>query len=338
MEVKHTMNSTRFGFAVVTVIAAMLMLTPRAAVAQNPVQWSSNPSRSVERAAEAALPLLVWVQDGRDNDNSDLDDAQQDCFRDPVVVGIVQKCFVPLQVSRNSRNIDEFNRLGLPTGFGLYCAVVTSEGKLITQIGPDEVAQPALFAARLNEAYTRYINELYQQTLRPVLIDANSPKPMARRAAQVVWRLGIRQADRAIIGLLSREDVTPTDKAKLYQLLAALGTQASINALLDRLAETAAVTALNNASPGALEWLLPAMPEAGSVPTARQLAAYTAVARICRTTSFGKGWWESATPQDRQKELDRVGNRAATVVEYLREQQGGMAEAPGGAGGPGGVP
>lgn len=337
------MNSTRLSLAIATVIAAMLMLTPRAAVAQNPVQWSSNPTRSVERAAESALPLLIYVQDGGDNNNNDLENAQQEAFCDPVVVGIVQKCFVPLQVSRNSRNIEEFNRLGLPTGFGLYCAVVTSDGKLIAQIGPGEVAQPPLFAARLNEAYGRYINELYQTTLRPVLTDPSSEKWMARRAAQVVWRLGIRLADRDIIGLLSREDVNATDKAKLYQLLAALATQTSINALLDRSGESAAVTALNNASPGALEWLVPAMPKAEGEPTAKQLVAYTAMTRICRTTSFGKGWWDSATPQDRQKELDRVRNRAATLVEYLREQQGGMAPPPpgngvGGGGGPGRLP
>jgi hypothetical protein len=327
------MNINRLSIAVLAVLSVLAVaLTPGAAHAQNPIQWSSNPSRSIDRAAETALPILLWVQDSRNN-NSDLDRAQRDSFRDPVVVGIVQQHFVPLQVSRNSRNIEKLSRLGLPTGFGMYCAVVTNDGRVITEIGPAEVAQPELFASVLNWAYARHIDELYQKKLRPVLTDPTSSKAMARRAAQVVWRLGIRQADGAIIGLLSREDVNASDKASLYQLLAALGTQASINTLLDRLDERTAVTALNNASPAALEWLTPALPTAEGEPTARQLAAYTAMARISRTTARAQSWWTRATPQDRQRELDRITSRAQTVVEFLREQQGGMAAPRAGEGG-----
>ena len=68
-----------------------------------------------------------------------LSDAQAECFRDPAVVGIVHKHYVPVRVSRSSKVIEQAERLGLPTSHGLYCAVLTSDGRLIAEMGPDEI-------------------------------------------------------------------------------------------------------------------------------------------------------------------------------------------------------
>lgn len=307
-------------------LAALVLLTPRAALAQNPVQWSTNAGRAIERAREQLLPILIWVKDGRNdgggNGDNDLEDAQEDCFRDPVVVGIIQKHFVPLKVSRNSRSVEEMKRLGLPTGFGLYCAVLTYDGNVLDTMGPGEVAQPHTFATHLNTAYTRFCGDVYQKEIKPVLEDLKSPKSKARLAAQAVWRLGIKQADTVVIGLLSREDLSAMEKSRVYELLASLSTAKSIGALLERADDKQASAALAKANPGALEWLLPAMPSAEGEISARQLAAYTAAAKICRTSPKGKDWWDNAKPEARQKELDRVGMQAATVLEFWRQQEG----------------
>jgi hypothetical protein len=193
---------------------------------------------------------------------------------------------------------------------------------VIDQMGPGEVAQPAVFLSRLNSAYGKFCDDLYEQEIRPLLEDPSVPKPKARLAAQTVYRLGIRKADGAIIGLLSRPDVQPHETARLYDLLASLGTQAAISELLDRAAEKPAATALTKAEPDALEWLLPELPNAEGEVTPRQLAAYAGAAKICRTGAKGAEWWASATAELRQKELDRVMSKAAGVMEYSRELAG----------------
>lgn len=315
-------QSSFFRCLVLSVLAVLIV--PGLARAQNPVQWSGSVKQSVDRAAEQSLPLLIWVKDGHDHDDDDLEDAQEECFRDPAVVGVIHKRFVPLRVNRNSRVIEEARKLNLPTGFGLYCAVLTHDGRVIDQMGPGEVAQPPVFLARLNAAYGKFCDDLYEGQIRPLLEDPSVPKSKARLAAQTVYRLGIRKADRAIIGLLSRPDVQPHETSRIYDLLASLGTQTAIGELLDRSAEKPAAAALMKAEPGALEWLLPELPGAEGDVTPRQMAAYAAATKICRTTAKGPDWWASASPELRQKELERVRNKAAAVEEYWREQGAGM--------------
>lgn len=300
-----------------------LLAVPGLALAQNPVQWSGSVKQSVDRAAEQSLPLLIWVKDGHDHDDDDLEDAQEDCFRDPVVVGMIHKRFVPLRVNRNSRVIEEARKLNLPTGFGLYCAVLTHDGRVIDQMGPGEVAQPPVFLARLNAAYGKFCDDLYESQIRPLLEDPAVPRSKARLAAQTVYRLGIRKADGAIIGLLSRPDLQPQETARIYDLLASLGTRTSIGELLERSAEKPAAAALMKAEPGALEWLIPELPGPDGEVSARQLAAYAAAAKICRTSAKGPDWWSSASAELRQKELERVRSKAATVMEYWLEQGAG---------------
>lgn len=315
------MNRMKMIALLATALLGLMGLT-QTATGQNPVQWSGSVKQSVDRAAEQSLPLLIWVKDGHDHDDDDLEDAQEDCFRDPSVVVLIHKRFVPVRVNRNSRVIEEAKRLNLPTGFGLYCAVLTHDGRVIDQMGPGEVAQPTVFLARLHAAYQKFCDDLYEKEIRPLLEDASVSKSKARLAAQTVYRLGIRQADRAIIGLLSRPDLLPQETSRIFDLLASLGTQTAISELLDRSAEKPAATALTKAEPGALEWLLPELPGAEGDVSARQLAAYAAAAKICRTAAKGPEWWTSATTELRQKELERVKSKAAAVTEYWRDQGG----------------
>ena len=116
------------------IVAVVLFLASftRPALAQNPVQWSGSVAQSVARAREQALPLLFWVSEGVDRgDDDDLRDAQMESFRDRTVVAIIHKRYVPVRVSRNSRVLEEAQKLGLPTTFGLFAAVITPEGKVL---------------------------------------------------------------------------------------------------------------------------------------------------------------------------------------------------------------
>lgn len=313
--------------------AVLTLLFHTRSFAQNPVQWSGSVKQSVDRAVEQSLPLLFWVKEGSTRDNSDLEDAQEDSFRDPTVVAYIHKHFVPVRVNRNSRVIEEASKLGLPTNFGLYCAVLTTEGVLLAEMGPGEVANPEVFAAKLVGAYSKYITDLYQKDLKPQIANLQTPKPQARLAVQKVWKLDIKSADADIINLLKREDLTPTETQRIYELLASLGTKASIEELLDRADQRdetkAATAALLKASPSAIEFLLPALPsptQSDESPDSdfklnpAQIAAYTALARLCRTTANSADWWSYAKPEDRQRELGRIQTKATAILEYYQDQ------------------
>jgi hypothetical protein len=318
------MKIQHLGIPAIACIAILsALLTPAAARGQNPVQWSGSVKQSVDRAAEQSLPLLIWVKDSHNEiDGNDLEDAQEECFREPKVVHMIQKRFVALRVSRNSRVIEEAGKLGLPTGFGNYCAVITFDGRLMEQMGPGEVAMPQAFLQKLNSGYSKFCDDLYEKEVRPLLENPSTSKSKQRLAAQTVYRLGIRQADTGIIGLLSRPDLLPHETSRLYDLLASLGTKASIDALLERASEAPAATALGKAHPGALEWVLPELPAAEGEVTEKQFAAYAAAAKICHTAAKASQWWEKSTAKLRQEELDRIHAKATVVMEYWREHEG----------------
>lgn len=304
-------------------------LAAGSARAQNPVQWSANVQQSVNRANELSLPVLFWVSGGSEED--DLEDAQEECFRDPLVVNMIHDHFVPVRVSRTSRVLEEAKKLGLPTAFGRYCAVVTARGKLLDQMGPGEVADPKAFASHLASAYSRHCDDLYENELRPLLQDHEASKSKVRLAAQTVWRLRIRRADADVIGLLDRPDLTGSERSRLYTLLASLGTKDSINTLLDRAADDSnegagagdAEQALRRAEPNSLEWLIPAMPGEQAPATWRQLVAYRSAMQVCHLASPKPDrWWNEAQPDERRGELDRVAAKAQAVLDYWRQAKG----------------
>ncbi|MFT3685261.1 MAG: DUF255 domain-containing protein [Phycisphaerales bacterium] len=314
----------RLLFASITVLLLTLLL-PQGAFAQNPVQWGGNAKSAIERAQSEHRPLLFWVSQGRDGDDEDdLEDAQSDSFRDPIVVSLAQKDFIPVRVSRNSRMLEEAQKLGLPTTHGLYVALLSPDGKVLDQIDPGVVANPQVFATRLVTALRSYRDSFYRDQLQKVVTAAESAKRDVRTALQFVWRLRILTADKDVIALMDRKDLLPTEKRRLYQLMAAMCTQATVEKLLSLTAQgdKDAEGALAKAEPGALEFLLPHLPTAEGAD-ATQLAAYDAAARIARFTgSRSPEFWKNAKPEDRTKEIDLLRGRAATVLEYWQEQVG----------------
>ncbi len=308
-----------------TALVAILSWAP--ALAQNPIQWSGNARASIERARELSLPLMFWVDQRSDNlDGDDLRDAEEHAFRDPTVAWLAKERYVPVRVSRNSRVLEEARQLGLPTEFGLYVALVTADGKVLDRIDPGEVAQPQALAERLAAASRRYRDGLYESDLKPIVTDPEAPKEKVRRAVQAVWRLGMFAADRDVVALLDRADLTPTERKRLYAMIASIATEPCIVALLERAAsgDRDAAGALARAEPAALEWLIPEMPPPDADEhTARQSAAYTAVTQIARAGAARPApFWKNSKPEDRAKELDRVTLRARAVLEHWQETVG----------------
>jgi alkanesulfonate monooxygenase SsuD/methylene tetrahydromethanopterin reductase-like flavin-dependent oxidoreductase (luciferase family) len=144
-------------------VALLLAISPHAR-AQSPIQWQGNARAAIDRAAEQSMPLMFWITDREDiGDDDDLRDAQEEAFRDPTVVALAQKRFIPVRLSRNSRVLEEAGKLGLPTAHGQYIAVVSPEGELIRQINPGEVASPEALTTLLLGALHEYLDKLYDQ-------------------------------------------------------------------------------------------------------------------------------------------------------------------------------
>jgi hypothetical protein len=195
---------------------------------------------------------------------------------------------------------------------------------VLDRIEAGQVAEPAVLAQRLRATFARYCDELYQKDLRSKIRDLTVPKNDVRRAVQLVWRLGIASADQDVVGLLARKDLTPVEKSRLYALLAALGTQPCVEALLGAAAtkDQEAARALWRAEAKALEFLLKELPDGAGAMSDRAIAAYTATVHIARAgTAKPDAFWKSAKPEEQAKELERVRTRAEPVLQYWKERQ-----------------
>ncbi len=298
-----------------------------AAPAQSGIRWSSNPQSSTARARELGVPVMFWVTERADVGDSvfeDFIDAQHDSFRDPVVRAIVERFFVPCRVARTSRTMPEAERLGLPTNFGLYIAIVTTDGKLIAQIDPGQVAEPEALAERLAAASRAYRESVYIDKLKPWLTDPAAPKTSIAQAVRTAWMLHIYAADKDIVALLARPDVNTQERSRLYQLFAAFATPPCITALLDAAPkDKAAAAALDRAEPLALATLLDSLPPATGEVTERHLAAYRALTSLARIpVAKGAAYWPAATPEQRTAEVERVRTIARAVLDAWQEREG----------------
>ncbi|MCG3124065.1 MAG: hypothetical protein GIKADHBN_02506 [Phycisphaerales bacterium] len=318
----------RRGFSWIGPVAflAVALLAARFAHAQNPVQWMGNPRMAIDRAAEHSMPLMFWITEHEDVlDDDDVRDAQSRAFRDPTVVALAQKRFVPVRVSRNNSVVmQEATKLGLPTDHGLYIAVISPEGKLIRTINPGDVANAEALAVHLLEALHAYLDDLYTTRLKPVITDPERPKAEVRKAVQTVWRLGILTADADCVALLKRPDLSDTERSRLCTMLGAMATPPCIEALLDLAAQgdKVAIQGLEQAEAGALATLLKALPTAEQPPDARQIAAYRAACRIARVPMKPDTFWPEAQPQQRSEALDALRRRAEPILEYWSETTG----------------
>jgi hypothetical protein len=319
-------GSRAWGWMMLVVIGAVLWLAP-CTWAQSGIQWSANAKGSIERAAEMGVPIMFWLTEHADWDDDglrDLKDAQQDAFRDSVVAGLAERYFVPCRVARNSRVLEEAQRLGLPTEVGLYIAIVTPKGEVLDRIDPGQVASAETLAARLSAASRAYREKTYAASLKATITDPEAQKSKVGKAVREVWRTRMYCADADVAKLLDRGDVTPEERQRLYQLLAAFGTPVCVEALLVASEkDKRAGDALLKAEPAAIPALLQAMPGAQGEVSERQVVAYRAVAAIVKSRApKDEKFWKDASNEERQKELDRVRSAAEAVHTAWEEREG----------------
>lgn len=286
----------------------------------NPIQWSGNYKSSIAEAQRVQKPLLFYVR-GSDDDGgeSDLEDAQELSFRDPIVVAIAEQRFVPVRLLRTNVTLQMLAEMGAPTSHGNYLVAATPDGQRLGTISPVAAARPRTLAAELTALFRKYRNLLFKDEVQPVLEDRAASDAKLRTALQTIRNYIIVDADRAVIALLERPGLDRKLRQQVFQTLAALSTPPAVEALFERgLGDRLAAEALLDCTPAGAEELIeeldPEKPE-------RCKLAYKAITRVCNISSPRPDrFWMNADQEARTKEIDRVKDKAHDVVLEWRKQ------------------
>jgi hypothetical protein len=279
---------------------------------QVPIQWSSAPERSVQFAQRTLRPLLFYIPNNEED--NELEDAQQVTFRDPLVVGIVSQRFVPVRLNRSTDNFELMRQWGTPTTYGMYLVITTPGGDLIGTIKPYEAASAPGFARELTNHFRKYRTMLLEDRLRPILEDGDARPADIQWALRMIRDFLITEADEHVVALLESRSVTRQLRPVIFDTLATLGTEKSIETLFSAaLLQSRAAQALYRAPAGALDFLLPELELDNE--RERMVLAYNAIARIAGLRQpKPEMFWKGPNERLKREELARV--RALADRQY----------------------
>jgi hypothetical protein len=301
-------------------LIAVLSTTP-VALAQNPIQWKTGGRQAITLAARQQLPLMFYVTGSKDDTNSDLSDAQQRSFSDPLVVGIARERFIPVLLSRTSVNMPILEELKLPTSHGLYVALMAPDGELLDQVGMSDVANARTLAIRMTGAFRTFRDKFFDANIRPVLEDSSKKFQDLRPAFKQIKRMVILSADQSIVDLLDRPDLNLVARKEVLNLLAVLSTRSSVETLVTAAIEDRqAAMILSRAEIGAVEHLLRYL---GDNDAERHNVAYQAIAKISKLAKpKAPGFWKGSNEKAQSDEIARVEARARDVLARWQETVG----------------
>ncbi len=289
------------------IVTASLCWTACAlAQGQRPVQWIGNKQQGVAQAQRTGLPIMFYVSGSSRNERSDLEQAQQRAFRDPLVRGIAEERFVPVRLPRSNENREMLEEIGAPGGVGLYLVFVTPDGKLIGTIPPGQAAEAKVLARQMTAMFRKYRVDVFERELKPKLENETAKAGEITKALKVVEKFLIVEADGMVAKLLEREGLSKTVAKRVYDVLAELSTPKSVETLLEAaLQDKVAAKALTRCTPAGAEALLPALsPEP---PEEKFLIVYEAVTTICKIEKpKPRGFWTGPNQRLIGEEIERV--------------------------------
>jgi len=286
--------------------------------AQRPIQWISNKQQGVAQAKRTGLPIMFYVTGSGRSEGSDLEDAQQRAFRDPLVRGIAEERFVTVRLPQSSENRKMLEQAGAPSGLGLYLAIFTPEGKLVGTIPPGQVAEARVLARQMTALFRKYRVDVFERELRPTLEEEGARAGDILKALKVIERFLIVEADESVAKLLERGQLSASVEKQVYNVLAVLSTPRSVKALLEVAPrDKLAAKALGRCTPAGAEEMLAALDLA---EPERFLVAYEAVTKICRIKGKPRGFWRGQNEQLINAELERVKGAVKETAKRWREQ------------------
>jgi hypothetical protein len=289
-------------------------------LSQNPIQWIANTQQGIALAQDTDRPVLFYIppteglhgiifghniSDVYGTYTTDITNAQNIAFRDPIVKAFAQDRFVPIRLQRTNHTLPTLAAAGLPTTYGSYMAAFTPHGKYIGWVTPSEAADPRVLAERLADLYHRYRLELYERDVRPVLENTAATPAELTSALRTTREFLILDGDQDVVDLLDRPGLHRKVRDEAIDTLAALSTPGAVDTLV-RLAgtEREAAEALNKLTLPAAEYMFSVV----DVDDPAQVAAvYDAAVKITGIDNPKlRRFWTHASHAARVRELARV--------------------------------
>ncbi len=300
------------------VVAAALLFMPQAAAQQDAaIQWSLKVEEAVAHAGETKQPLMFWVVGRSDSRDHRLERDQKRAFRDRLVVELSRR-FLTVQLSR-SRYREQLEEWNLSPWTNLEIVFATPAGEKIDTLAPAGVANAEALARKMALVYRHYRGVVFEREIKPKLEDEQASDRDLRLALKLVAEFLILSADQSVIQLLERESLGGAVRDEVYDVLAALSTPASVEALLERARDAErAGAALARCTPDAAERMLPAL---DGEDADLRLAVYRAVTRICKIRDVKNDrFWQGRNLVIKRKEIERVRQIVTATAKRWRER------------------
>jgi len=282
------------------------------------VQWLSNAKQGVSKAKSTGLPIMFYITGSR-RDADDLKKAQDQAFRDPLVRAMVRERFIPVRLPLSTTTRDLLAQMNVPGAAQFSIVVATSKGRSVGIIGPAQIRNPRMLVQQMTTLFRKYRKEMFDTELKPKLEKADARPGDLIKALRVIDKFVIPEADETVAKLLERDKLTKTVKKEIYDTLATLSTQRSVEALLEVITQDKlAATALGKCTPAAAEQMLPDLdPERPG----RFQVVYDAVTKICKIKGTkSQGFFQNKDAALINKEIERVKGEVVKAAESWRRR------------------
>ncbi len=301
------------------ILLTVSLLLARSGYAQR-LRWSMNFEQAVAVAKKTHKPLMVYIVGRTGDRDDDMEASQKRAFRNPLVAEVARR-FVPVKISR-SRYRPLLEQWGLPRRVNLEVIFVRPDGTLIDRLSPSGVGDAQTFVEKMVRVFRVYRQGFYEQQIRPKLT-ADDVKPRdILRAIRWIRDFNILTADRDLVRLLDRPDLSESVRRKIYDTLAQLSTRPAVEALLKRAkaGDKHAAAALSKCTPEAAEWMLD---DLGGPDMQAHLLVYHAVTKICRVPKPKPDkFWNVKIERLKREEIQRVRRIVRDVAKKWRARYG----------------
>jgi hypothetical protein len=305
----------------ICLLALVPLVLASPAWAQKAIRWNNDVAKAFEAARERDVPVLSYIK-GSTGDEDDIEDFERDhrkAFDDPRIIELAQR-FICVQMSR-SRHRDILKKWRLPDRANLHVVIADGKGDLLDQLSPAEIANVNALGKTMSGAWRRFADALFKEKIEPILAAGDSKPKQLQDALKEIRSGLIVSADPAVRGLLDRAELDAKTRLDALKTIGELSTPDGVKLLLNLTVggDKDALKALHGATPEGAEHLLDLI---GSTETpGLGPAAYAAVCKICRIQG-GKPdkFWEGDNATAQQKEIDRVKEAAAKVIERWKEE------------------
>lgn len=300
--------------------AVWILVTATAAVATNPLDWSTDPDKGFAIAKQANLPVLLYVDDpSPDAEAGDADHER--ALANPSVQRIIKERFVPIRLRQSIVTETLFQQMNV-TDATMSCVVIaTPNGAPIGTIPSDKVAAADSLEAQLVQMYRKYRTSVLEVVIEPVLGSGSAKPAEIVDALDVINQLEIIEADQSVIKLLKGDKLDGSVRRRAYRTLVALSTAGSIDALLNASSsDEAAAEALHKGTPVTAEALVATMDRK---KMDRLIVAYEAAAGICGLAGVKSAtFWTEVGEEQQLAEIERTKKVIETCVAAWWQEHG----------------